>query len=151
MEASNALLAIVKRHAAGSQLLDDEQQELLRAEALKLLAKKDGDPVRVLQILGPVADYSCRQKILAMTKHRAPQVRLAAIEALGTVVDDSCVDELAEVIRKDELVQNQLAAVKLLASMATPRAHAELKRLSKQRLQGSVQDAVKLAADRLML
>jgi hypothetical protein len=151
MEASNALLAIVKRHAAGTQLLDDEQQELLRTEALKLLTKKDGDPVRVLQILGPVADYSCRQRILTMTKHRTPQVRLAAIEALATVVDDSCVDELADIIRKDEVVPNQLAAVKLLAGMATPRANAEIKRLSKQRLQGSVQDSLKSAADRLML
>jgi HEAT repeat protein len=106
--------------------------------------------VRVLRILGPVADYSCRPKITLALRHRSAPVRLAAVSAIANIADDSCVDELGDVVRKDDSEGNKMAAVRMLVSIGSPKAKAELKQLAKQRNLPAVQQAINSALDKLM-
>jgi hypothetical protein len=152
--ASNALLAITAQHKAKSQLLNDDERAAIRKDARKMLAlrTKDADPIRVLQILGPVADAECAESIrrFAATDVRdgnKAQLRLTALHALSEIVDNTCVADLVRVVEGDINAPNRLEAINLLGKV---KARPELKRLSGLRtLPDQIRQAAVAALDKI--
>jgi hypothetical protein len=118
------------------QPLSESEKKLCRSCGLTLLSagKEVESQLAGARILIYLADDSCRRPLLLKIKNPDPRdgleaVTQTALDALGGVLDDSCIPTLADVARKGGLSASR--GTSLLGKLRTAKAKSSLEDIAK--------------------